>query len=61
LVVAVVTTPWVLQEGSLERMGVARLGEALFTTWVVPFELASAILLVALIGAVVIAWPGEGQ
>ena len=40
-------------------MSFLRLGQVLFTNWVVPFEIASAILLVALIGAVVIAWPEE--
>lgn len=31
---------------------VAAFGEAMFTTWMVPFEIASVVLLVALIGAV---------
>ena len=31
------------------------LGSSLFTTWAIPFELASLVLLVALIGAIVIA------
>jgi NADH:ubiquinone oxidoreductase subunit 6 (subunit J) len=37
--------------------GVAELGLELFSTWVLPFELASLILLVALIGAV---WWSQG-
>ena len=31
------------------------IGESLFTTWAVPFEIASLVLLVALIGAIIIA------
>jgi NADH-quinone oxidoreductase subunit J len=38
--------------------GVAELGTELFTTWVLPFELASLVLLVALIGAV---WWAGGE
>jgi len=37
----------------------AALGELLFTQWVMPFEVASLVLLVALIGAVW--WSGEGD
>jgi NADH-quinone oxidoreductase subunit J len=37
----------------------AALGEMLFTEWVLPFEVASLVLLVALIGAVW--WSGEGE
>lgn len=37
--------------------GVLELGTELFTTWVLPFELASLVLLVALVGAVW--WAGD--
>ena len=37
------------------------IGESLFTTWAVPFEIASLVLLVALIGAIIIARPGQGE
>ncbi len=36
---------------------VATLGNELMTTWVLPFEIASVLLLVALVGAIVVAWP----
>ena len=39
--------------------GVADLGRVLFTDWVLPFELASLVLLVALVGAVW--WSGGGD
>ncbi|MBI2171616.1 MAG: NADH-quinone oxidoreductase subunit J [Chloroflexi bacterium] len=41
--------------------GVLLLGESLFTQWAIPFEVASVLLLVALIGAIVIARSGEGE
>ncbi len=37
---------------------IRELGQALFTQWAVPFEIASVLLLVALIGAIVIARAG---
>lgn len=37
------------------------LGRVLFTQWAVPFEVASLLLLVALIGAIIIARPGEAE
>jgi NADH-quinone oxidoreductase subunit J len=36
-------------------------GDALFRTWVVPFEVASLVLLVALVGAIVIAGTEEEE
>ena len=38
-----------------------QLGETLFVDWVVPFEVASLVLLVALIGAVIMVREGEGR
>ena len=37
------------------------IGKSLFTTWAVPFEIASLVLLVALIGAIIIARSGPGE
>ncbi len=37
------------------------LATSLFTTWAIPFEIASLVLLVALIGAIIIARTGEEQ
>lgn len=39
--------------------GVAAFGKLLFTTWMLPFEMASLVLLVALVGAVW--WSKEGE
>ncbi len=41
-----------------EGPGLTVIGESLFTQWAVPFEVASIVLLVALIGAIVIARVG---
>ena len=44
-----------------ERQGpsVQEIGTSLFTQWAIPFEVASVLLLVALIGAIVIARVGD--
>lgn len=39
----------------LHSPGLAEIGNSLFTTWAIPFEVASLVLLVALIGAIIIA------
>jgi NADH-quinone oxidoreductase subunit J len=41
--------------------GLRDLSNSLFTKWAIPFEIASIILLVALIGAIIIARAGEGE
>jgi NADH-quinone oxidoreductase subunit J len=41
--------------------GIAVIGEAIFSTWVFPFELASMLLLGALIGAIVLARRESGE
>jgi NADH-quinone oxidoreductase subunit J len=38
-----------------------QIGDALFTTWAVPFEIASLVLIVALIGAIILARGEEGE
>lgn len=46
-----------------ERSGpsIHEIGQTLFTQWAIPFELASVLLLVALIGAIVIARAGSKE
>jgi NADH-quinone oxidoreductase subunit J len=46
-------------EVAFQNGGVQAIGEALYTEYVVPFELASVLLLVGMIGAVVLARPQE--
>ena len=38
--------------------GLSTLGDSLFTEWAIPFEIASLVLLIALIGAIIIARAG---
>ena len=45
-------------DSSAEGPKLQELGESLFTQWAVPFEVASLVLLVALIGAIIIAQAG---
>ncbi len=58
---AVLSTEW---PGETERITVVPLediGDALFRTWAIPFEIASLVLLVALIGAIILARSEEGE
>ena len=48
-----------LPETSPNSPAFADLANSLFTTWAIPFEVASLVLLVALIGAIIIARAGE--
>ena len=43
------------QQTDLQRVGIQQIGRTLFLQWVVPFELVGLVLLVALVGAIVIA------
>ena len=56
LVRVVVTTPWSLPgPAAVGEEATARIGEHLFTDYLLPFELASVLLLMAMIGAIVLA------
>ena len=48
-------------ETTRRSVSFSELGESLFTQWAVPFEVASLVLLVALIGAIVIAREGRQE
>ena len=52
LVVSLIQTP--TSTGDRSHISMVELGESLFTDWAIPFEVASLVLLVALIGAIVI-------
>jgi NADH-quinone oxidoreductase subunit J len=47
--------------GEVTQVGVNTLGGALFRDWLLPFEVASLVLTVALIGAVVISYREEEE
>lgn len=61
LLVAVFDTSWPRDAGQVTLVGMQTLGGALFRTWLLPFEVVSVVLLVALIGAIVISRPEEGE
>jgi NADH-quinone oxidoreductase subunit J len=48
-------------QGGREGIGLVELGTGLFEQWAVPFEVASVLLLVALIGAIVIGRSNDGE
>lgn len=51
----VVTTPWAKGPMPIGEDSTVRIGEHLFTDYLLPFELASVLLLMAMIGAIVLA------
>lgn len=56
LIAAVATSDWPGDaDGMITRVPFEQVGEALFRQWAVPFEIASIVLLIALIGAIVLA------
>ena len=60
LITTVATSNWPGDEdGMITRIPFEQLGEALFRQWAVPFELASLVLLIALVGAIVLAHDEE--
>ena len=61
LVTAVASTTWPRDVGTITRVPFESIGDALFRRWAVPFEVASLVLLVALVGAIVLARPEEGE
>jgi NADH-quinone oxidoreductase subunit J len=61
LVTAAAGTTWPRDVGTITRVPFESIGDALFRKWAVPFEVASLVLLVALVGAIVLARPEEGE
>lgn len=61
LLIGIGNVDWPRDEGQVAVVGITALGQALFHDWLLPFEIASVLLLVALIGAVVISRPEEGE
>jgi NADH-quinone oxidoreductase subunit J len=58
---AVLNTEWPRYTHEVTLVDVRRIGDALFERWLLPFEIASVVLLVALIGAIVISRQEEGE
>ena len=55
LITAFVNTDWILSSDEPISDTTSALGDVLFSTWVLPFEIAGFLLLAAMIGAIVIA------
>lgn len=62
LIAAAATSDWPGDAaGEITRVPFQNVGDALFGQWAAPFEIASLVLLVALVGAIVIARQEEGE
>lgn len=56
------STSWLLRpKEALPADPVLALGTELMTTYLLPFEIASVLLLVALVGSIVVAWPSKDR
>jgi NADH-quinone oxidoreductase subunit J len=55
IILVFLLTPWQSFYGETHLATLAKLGEALLTTYVFPFEIISIVLLIALIGAIILA------
>ncbi|MCH8919858.1 MAG: NADH-quinone oxidoreductase subunit J [Chloroflexi bacterium] len=60
-VLAALSSDWPGETDKITVVPFREMGEALFRDWAVPFEVASLVLLVALIGAIVLARSEEGE
>lgn len=55
LAMVLLLTPWQTNYGTTDLANINKIGSALLTTYVFPFEIISIVLLVALIGAIILA------
>lgn len=60
-IAAIVSTDWPGNTDEINVIAFNDIGSSLFTTWAVPFEIASLLLMVALIGAIILARSEEGE
>ncbi len=60
-ILAMTTTTWPGETEEIHVISLKEIGNALFTTWAIPFEIASLVLMVALVGAIVLAREEEGE
>ena len=60
-IVAVVSAEWPGETDEVTVIAFSDLGDKLFRNWAAPFEVASLVLLVALIGAIILARGEEGE
>ncbi len=60
-ILAAVSTDWPGETEKITVISLNEIGEALFRTWAIPFEIASLVLLVALMGGIILARSEEGE
>ena len=61
LIVGIAETTWPRDVGEVTIVSIQALGQSLFEPWLLPFEVASVVLLVALIGAVILSRADEAE
>ena len=61
LVTAVLDSSWPRDVGTVTLVNVETIGGALFRDWLLPFELVSIVLLIALVGAVILSRQEEEE
>jgi NADH-quinone oxidoreductase subunit J len=54
-VLAILSTEWPGETEEATVISIEQIGDKLFTNWAVPFEIASLVLIVALVGAIILA------
>jgi NADH-quinone oxidoreductase subunit J len=60
-IVAITNTKFPGESEEINVIPFDDIGDSLFTTWALPFEIASLVLIVALIGAIILARGEEGE
>ncbi|MCH8814106.1 MAG: NADH-quinone oxidoreductase subunit J [Chloroflexi bacterium] len=60
-IVAVLDTEWPGETDEATVVSIEEIGNLLFTNWAIPFEIASLVLIVALLGAIILARGEEGE
>jgi NADH-quinone oxidoreductase subunit J len=60
-IAAVASTEYPDESDRINVVSFEEIGRSLFTTWAVPFEIASLVLMVALLGAIILARGEEGE
>ncbi len=60
-ILAAVGTKWPGETEKITAIPLRDFGEALFRTWALPFEVASLVLIVALVGSIVLAQVEKGE
>jgi NADH-quinone oxidoreductase subunit J len=60
-VTTILSTEWRGNTEKINAVSIEQIGNALFSVWAVPFEIASLLLVVALLGSIILARGEEGE